>query len=119
MPDYGSMRIVPAVALTGQTASIGTTNLLASAPAGLYRATWYIETTSAGAAGTVLLTLGWNDGDAQTAVSATITLVTASAALSGMTVIRSAAGQNITYATTVAGAVGGPTYNLTLVLEAM
>lgn len=48
------------VAITGRTAAITTTNLLASAPAGLYRISGYMQTTTASAgACTSDVTLGW------------------------------------------------------------
>ena len=119
MPDFGSMRILPTVSLTGQTASIGATNLLASATAGLYRVVWYLRASSAGAAGTCLLTLAWNDGSAQSFTSSTIALSVLGSALSGTTVLRSAAAQAITYETTVAGAVGDPQYQLDIRIEPM
>ena len=48
------------VALTAQTAAITTTNLVASAPAGLYRMSGYLQTTTASAGVcTSDVTLGW------------------------------------------------------------
>lgn len=49
--DYrnGTVATVAAVAITGRTTAIGATSLLASAPAGLYRASGYLQTTTASA----------------------------------------------------------------------
>lgn len=105
--------------LTAQTASIGATNLMASAPAGLYRISYYLHTTTAGSAGTVLLALTWNDGVGQTSATSALTLaaVVAGTLNSGQLVIKSASGQAITYTTTVAGVVGNPAYALGIRIE--
>jgi hypothetical protein len=116
------MAFTPAISnvdLTAQNATIGATNLMASAPAGLYRISYYLHTTAAGSAGTVLLTLAWNDGVAQSFATTALTLaaVVAGTLNSGNIVIKSASGQAITYATTVAGVIGNPTYALGVRIE--
>lgn len=106
--------------LTAQTASIGATNLMASAPAGLYRISYYLHTTTAGSAGTVLLTLAWNDGVASQAFltsALTLAAVVAGTFASGQIIVKSASAQAITYATTVAGVVGSPAYALGIRIE--
>lgn len=57
---------------TGQTANIGSTNLLTAPAAGMYRVTCYLETT-AGGVGTNIVTLSWTD-DAGAATDATTIL---------------------------------------------
>lgn len=116
------MAFTPAIGsvdLAAQNASIGAANLIASAPPGLYRISYYIHTTTAGSAGTVLLTLAWNDGVAQTFLTSALTLaaVVAGTIMSGTVVVKSASGQAITYATTVAGVIGSPAYALGIRIE--
>jgi hypothetical protein len=60
-------RVVADVHLTGKSATISTTNLLASAAEGLYRVTYYIHVTTAGAAGSLAFTGGYTcNGAAET-----------------------------------------------------
>jgi len=61
--DYsGKVPVVVAeVNLTGQTASITSTNLLASAPAGSYIIAWSIGTSTTGGAGNTVGTFYWTD----------------------------------------------------------
>lgn len=92
-----------------QTTSQGTTTLYAVgvSQAGVYRVTADLITTTAGAAGTVLVTIGWSNGSAtQTNVSATLPLTGLGNEVSLITVLYSVASQNITYAWTVVGLVG-------------
>lgn len=92
------------VDLTAQTANIGTTNLSSTPPAGLY----VIEvvaacTTSAVAAGTLAVTIGWTDVvGATTQVPIAALPLTATGRASG-TVIAQVASGDITYATAVTG----------------
>lgn len=51
--------IVANIARPTESAAIGSTNLLGSAPAGLYRMTYYIHVTTSGAAGTLSFSGGW------------------------------------------------------------
>lgn len=107
--------------LTAQTASIGTTTILTAPAAGLYRVSYYLHTTTAGSAGTVLLTLGWNDAVAQTAATSAISLstVVAGTLAKGTVEVWLAAGQVLSYATTVAAAVGSPQYALRIRAQAL
>lgn len=107
------------ISLTGQTASIGTTNLIASPEAGLYLGFYALYTETAGSAGTVLLTFAWNDGNTKTVSTGTVnmTLVTFAAGVaSGNQIIRLAAGTPLTYATTVVGNIGAQ-YGLKIFAE--
>lgn len=109
---------------TAQTASIGTTTFFTASVQGVYRITYSLDTTTAGSAGTVLLTIGWNNGAAQSVATATILLSTLGAttcvspATCGPLVINVAASQNVTFATTVVGNVGGQ-YSVRLRAEAL
>lgn len=113
---------VGSVNLTAQTTSIGTANLYASAPAGIYKINYYLLATTSGAAGTVTVTFTWNDGKAtQTITSATVmlTAVTAGHYTNGSIFILSGSAQNITYATTVTGVVDSADYALYATVEAL
>jgi hypothetical protein len=107
--------------LTAQTASIGTTTLYAvpAAGAGMYRISYYLFTSAAGNSVTTLATFGWNDANAQTLATGTIAIQTLGDYEAGTMVLYSAASQNITYATTVSGAVGTGTYALYARVEAI
>ena len=91
---------VGSITSTGQTASIGSTTALTTGAAGLYRYTGTVRTTTAGSAGTVLLTLA---GTASTAAS--LTSLTSQYGVSGCTYLQ--AGESISYSTTVASNNGG------------
>lgn len=129
---YNSFVIPQTVAqvnLTAQTASIGNTTLYAvpANGAGIYRMNWDFITTTAGAAGTVMATLGWNNGAA--AGKSRNSLTTSLAGLgnelesdSGSTnsqsvwAFFSAASQNIQFSTTVTGGAGSQ-YSFRMRLE--
>jgi hypothetical protein len=112
----GAVPVYASVALTNQSASIGATNLQvggAVAPVGQYRVSWHTATRTAGA-GSVLVTLGWNDGISAKTITGTINL-TAGAFQTIITPIIHADGtNNITYATTYA-ATGA--YDIYVTLE--
>jgi len=114
---------------TNQAAAIGAANLLAAAPAGQYRASSYIHTTTAdGGACTATVILGWtyNAGAKvnslvwQPVLPAVIThdLNVDEAASDNMTIINVDAGANITRELTRAGACAGASrYDLYITLE--
>lgn len=109
------------LSLTGQVAAIPTANLVAAAPAGLYRLTGYLQTTtqSAGAC-TSTLTIGWTYNAA--AKTQTPILLYSHAVDEGYATasasLRSAAGANITYAVSLAGAnCANAVYDLYVVLD--
>jgi len=104
------------VALTAQTASIGTTAILTSPAAGLFEVDVYIETTTAGSAGTVLATIGHTDRIGAT-TQATSTLALDSVGRKIQRFLVYAASGNVTYATTVAGASGSPQYALDIAIR--
>jgi hypothetical protein len=98
------------IALTGQTASIGTTTIVTPPIAGLWRISYYMHITTAGSGGTLALNLGWVDPRGAQAV---ILGTTASAALDqkvvGTYVVRQAAASNIAFSTT-STLTGSPQY---------
>ena len=106
--------VVATVTATAQGASITTTNLLASAPAGLYRISTYLATSTAGS-GNVVTTLGWTDtvGAKTLASPGTLTLTTG-AFVQSTIFAQVAAASNITYA--AAWTTTGQ-YNIYLTLE--
>ena len=58
------------VSLTGQTASLSTTNIVGTAPAGIYSVCWAQQITRAATTSSSLLTtIGWNNGAAKTTAS--------------------------------------------------
>lgn len=99
------------VNLTGQTAAITATNLVASALAGMYRVTVDLIVTTVGTAGTLGATIASNNGVAAfSQASSTASLTALGAEVSQTFTLYSAAGQAITYATALAGATGTPAY---------
>ena len=120
--DRGSHQIVASpIRLSAQTASIAPTNIATNLPDGLYRVSYYARTTTAAVAGTMTVTIGWNDGQARSNISAALSLTALSnAAISTpveLTTMRVANTSSITYETTVAGVVGNPQYELYITLE--
>ncbi len=105
------------VGLTGQTASLATTNITASCSAGLYSLSYYLKTTTAGTAGTVSVTLNWNDGTAMTVTSATASLSSTTGLSQGTQVIKCGAASTVSYSTTVTGVTGSPQYSLDIAIE--
>jgi len=112
------------VDLTGQTAAIGTTNLIQFAKGGPHRMTALLEITTAGGADrTVTVTLGWTDRVGATTL-APGTLNAASGAGTGRfrerLEVYASGDTALTYATSVAGVLGSaPVYALTVRTERM
>lgn len=101
--------------LTAQTASVASATLYAvpSSGAGFYLAIVDTICTTAGTAGTVSATIGWNNGSAAaTAASGAMSLSTLGNETTQIFTVYSAASQNITYSTTVTGAAGSPQYSV-------
>jgi hypothetical protein len=118
---YNAEMVNPGIDAINQVASIGTANItpIAIYVAGMYRISYYLEVTTTGVGGaSVSATFGWTDdtGAGQTVVSATISTAAQQFA-QGSIVIRSATGVNVTYATTVTGAIGAAQYALHVRLE--
>jgi hypothetical protein len=104
--------------LTGQTSSIGTTTLYSvpSSGAGLYSISIAYVTTTAGTAGTVSLTLNWNNGSIPRSITfANVDLSVTGADFSGRQTIYSGVNQNITFSTTDSGSTGQ--YRLVILVE--
>lgn len=107
------------VTLTGQAASIGTTNIVGTAPAGIYNVCWVQQVTQAATvSSSLLVTIGWNNGSSKTTtifslnggvlqLSADVTNVLNSTG-GNCIMIFSAAGQPITYSTTYASVGATP-----------
>lgn len=110
--------IVKTIQLAGQTGDIGATTIYTPAAAGLYRLSVYSVCTTAGAGGTLDVTLGWTDVEqAQTSVVINdLDLTTLGAAGSNILFISPSAAA-ITYTTAIAGKSGSPEYTLDIVAE--
>ena len=115
---YTFSRVITAVALSAQTASIAQTVLYTPSVAGLYRVSVYHFCSTAGTAGTLDTTIFWTDdvGATNAKPAAQISLTVAGNWASGQGFLRSNSG-SIDYSTTVAGAVGSPQYGSYLCLE--
>ena len=106
-----------AIHLTGQNASISATTVWTAQVAGRFRASAYLRTGSAGAAGTVLVTLLWtDDAAAKSRASGTVALTATTGEQDLTAFFYAAAGANIQYSTTVVGLVGA-TYALDVLVE--
>lgn len=101
------------LALTGQLASISNANLVTSPAAGLWEVDIYLSTTTAGSAGTVLVTIGHTDRIGATTQATSTLALDAQGRLRDRKLVY-VASSHLTYATTVAGASGSPQYALDL-----
>lgn len=115
-------RLAPTtVSLTAQTSNIGSTNLQISGavvPAGLYKVAVYTRTSSAGSAGTLAVTIGWNDGGGAVTDTPIVAMDLSSlVSSSGQTILKADGVNNITYSTTITGGSGSPQYSLDIALE--
>jgi len=107
------------ITLTAQSASIGTTNIVGTAPAGIYNVCWVQQiTTAATVSSSLLVTIGWNNGSSKTTtlfslnggvlqISADATNILNSTG-GNCIMIFSSANQPITYATTYASVGATP-----------
>jgi len=110
----GLTAVVGYATAAGSGASISTANVVASAPAGVYKVTAYLATSTAGS-GNVVTTLGWTDavGAKTSATPGTLTL-TSGAFVQGSILVQVAAASNITYATAWTGTGN---YNIYVIVE--
>ena len=120
LAGLGLAAVAAAVQSTGQAASIGSTNLLTSAVAGLYIIFGTVTCTSAGSAGTVSVSVTHTDADSSATIAAvsgniSLTSTTNAAGNSALILRRVKAGTNVTYSTTVTGATGSPQYSVSVV----
>ena len=115
---FGQTVIVKRVELTDQGGDIGATTLYTPAASGLYRVSTYALTTTAGAGGTLDVTIGWTDDEqAQSSVVVNdMDLTVDKTAAQNTLFIRSTAAA-ITYATAIAGKSGTPKYSLFIIVE--
>lgn len=106
---------------TGETGSIGPIVLKNTSHANLYRLSIYLVISAAGTAGTVSVTVAWNDGvqGQSTTVISLFPLTVLGDHSSTTKVLYSPANQDISYSTVVAGIVGNPTYDVRLRLESL
>lgn len=116
--NFGVPIIVDTVVRAAQTADITATNFSNAATAGEYVVYAYLQVTTAGASGTVSVTIGWTDD-----VGATTTNVInlASTTSTGRVTatplyIRTASG-NVTWATDITVVGGAPEYKINLVCQ--
>jgi hypothetical protein len=111
------------ISLTGQTTTIAATPLHVggvTAPAGIYRVSVYMYTTTVGGAGTATASVNWNDGAASHSFSSLIINLNTTGATGftqGTVAVRADGANDITVSVTVAGAVGGPIYSIYATLE--
>lgn len=100
--------IVPIVAFaaTTPTTPVGSTNILASAPAGVYRVTFYYVVTTAGTVGTAItVNLTYTDAQqAQTNSTLTSSGLVQGQFVQGTLVVQQQAAGNISYTVTETGA---------------
>jgi hypothetical protein len=106
--------------LPNQTGSIPTTTLLNVGPngAGMYAVWADVIVTTAGSAGTVTISINWNNATTFASLfSPTFALNTVGEQAALLGNFYSTFSQPITYSTTVSGATGNPIYTLYLRLE--
>lgn len=119
--EQAAYGILPTVTVAAQTASIGTTALVASAAAGLYRVSWFFRiTTAASVSSSLLVTIAGTDGGiSYTQAGAAVTGNTTATVQSGSFLVRADQASPISYSTTYAS-VGTPmSYSLSLTVEAL
>jgi len=104
--NFGPQLAPIAYALTGQTASLGSTTAYTATTAGVYEFNATVVTTTAGSAGTVLVALTALKGGTSTSGTASLTTLGTSAAAE-LSAAYLSVGDTVTYTTTVAGNVGG------------
>ena len=105
---------------TTQNAAIGTTALLTTTAAGLYRVTWYLRITqAAGVSSSVTVTIAWTESAVALAYSGTaVTGNTTTTTQSDTKLVRADGATPITYSTAYASnPVGVMNYRLDLVVE--
>jgi hypothetical protein len=108
-----------AVDLTAQSAAIGSTTYLTSPTAGLYRVSYYLACTTADAtAGSITFDATATDDVGAVTNSSASRLLTATGRTSGEFTMYVASG-NLTYTTTVTGAVNSARYALRVRVEAL
>lgn len=121
-PIGTSVQIYPVVALTAQSAAIGTTPIpLPAIPAGLYRLTYYARITTPGSISSSLaITFLWTDDTVSMSSSFTaLTGNTITTGGSGSIMIAADAATAISYSTAYASNAAGMAYKLSILIEAL
>jgi hypothetical protein len=108
---------VAKISLTGQTAAITTTNLVASAPAGTYRISAMIWVQAIGTAGTAQVVFTCPNGTSSPGLGPGAVGLTATNQSNAITTTHIAAGSNLTYAVNFSGVTGTPQYGLDVVVD--
>jgi len=120
MDGQGFANATDTIRRGGQTASIAATGLTGTDENGWYRVSVYIYPTTAGTSGTVVGTIRWNDGAAESASTGTHTFgALGTPVFINSQVCRVTNGAAITYETTVTGAVGSPVYEIDIISEVL
>ena len=105
--------------LTGQTAAITGANLYLPYETGLFRVSYFLTMVAAGTAGTVALSINFNDGFTGKSLSS-ISVNTTGATpyfTGGEMVLRAVAGVPINYSVTFTGVTGTPSYAVFAAIE--
>lgn len=97
---------------TAQLASLAAITLLAAPPSDLYAVDIYLDCSLGGSAGTVLATVSYTDSSGATSQVTGALVLTGIGRLALRLSFFLASG-DITFTTTVAGAIGSPAYNVT------
>lgn len=97
---------------TAQLASLAAITLLAAPPPDLYAVDVYLDCSLGGAAGTVIATVSYTDSSGATSQVTGALVLTGIGRLALRLSFFLASG-DIAFTTTVAGAIGAPTYNVT------
>ena len=103
--NFGAQLAAIQYALSGQTASLGSTTAFTVTTAGFYEVNAAVLCTTAGSAGTVLVTTNTPKGGTIATGAASLTVLGTSLGTQLLTYLN--AGDAVTYTTTVAGNVGG------------
>jgi hypothetical protein len=97
----------PGISVQTQSASVAATAIATAVPAGLYLVCWSSQITRAATTSSSLtITLGWNNGSAQTKANAALATNTLNAQDQACVAINAAASSNITLAATYASTGG-------------
>ena len=103
--NFGTQLAPISYSLGGQTASLGSTTAFTVTTAGFYEVNAAVLCTTAGSAGTVLVTTNTPKGGTIATGAASLTVLGTSLGTQLLTYLN--AGDAVTYTTTVAGNVGG------------
>ncbi len=107
--------------LTAQSGSIASTNLYTPVADGMFRVSYYLETTMVGTAGTVTISITWTDDAKAETFTSNLLSLTALGALTGanQATFWAKTTAAIAYSTSVSGAAGSPRYAVHVKVERM